>query len=402
MKFDIRISNAKTRDSQGKNMQIGIAGGTILKIAEKLNGEARQEIDAKGNLVSESFVNGHLHLDKVYTLEMVGQDALNSYHGEGMGGAMTAIEQASRVKDTYDESWIIENVRRAALLAVKYGNTHIRAFADVDTKGKLEGVKALIKAREEFKDRVEIQIVAFPQDGIIRDPGAAEYVEEALKLGADVVGGIPWIEFTDEDTRSHVDQMIQLAVKYNKPVSMLVDDAGDPNLRTIEYLAVQAIKNGLFGKVTAQHARAMALYPEPTYRKLEALLLKSGMGLVSNPHTGPLHARVKDLYAAGVPVALAQDDIADAYYPFGRNNMLEIGFLAVHLLWMTGFEQMEKIYDMITTKAALALGIKGHELKEGNPANLVVLKQENVWKALLEHEAPAYVIKSGKDITLID
>jgi cytosine deaminase len=402
VKFDIRISNAKTRDSQGKNMQIGIAGGTILKIAEKLNGEARQEIDAKGNLVSESFVNGHLHLDKVYTLEMVGQDALNSYHGEGMGGAMTAIEQASRVKDTYDESWIIENVRRAALLAVKYGNTHIRAFADVDTKGKLEGVKALIKAREEFKDRVEIQIVAFPQDGIIRDPGAAEYVEEALKLGADVVGGIPWIEFTDEDTRSHVDQMIQLAVKYNKPVSMLVDDAGDPNLRTIEYLAVQAIKNGLFGKVTAQHARAMALYPEPTYRKLEALLLKSGMGLVSNPHTGPLHARVKDLYAAGVPVALAQDDIADAYYPFGRNNMLEIGFLAVHLLWMTGFEQMEKIYDMITTKAALALGIKGHELKEGNPANLVVLKQENVWKALLEHEAPAYVIKSGKDITLID
>ncbi|GAB1456849.1 amidohydrolase family protein [Spirochaetota bacterium] len=402
MKFDIRISNAKTRDSQGKNMQIGIAGGTILKIAEKLNGEARQEIDAKGNLVSESFVNGHLHLDKVYTLEMVGQDALNSYHGEGMGGAMTAIEQASRVKDTYDESWIIENVRRAALLAVKYGNTHIRAFADVDTKGKLEGVKALIKAREEFKDRVEIQIVAFPQDGIVRDPGAAEYVEEALKLGADVVGGIPWIEFTDEDARSHVDQMVKLAVKYNKPVSMLVDDAGDPNLRTIEYLAVQAIKNGLFGKVTAQHARAMALYPEPTYRKLEALLLKSGMGLVSNPHTGPLHARVKDLYAAGVPVALAQDDIADAYYPFGRNNLLEIGFLAVHLLWMTGFEQMEKVYDMITTKAALALGIKGHELKEGNPANLVVLKQENVWKALLEHEAPAYVIKSGKDITLID
>lgn len=402
MKLDIRISNAKTRDSLGRTVQIGISGGKIVEIAEKVAGDASQEIDAKGNLVTESFVNGHLHLDKVYTLEMVGQDALGSYHGEGMGGAMTAIEQASRVKDTYDESWIIENVRRALRLAVKYGNTHIRAFADVDTRGKLEGVKALIKAREEFKDRVEIQVVAFPQDGIIRDPGAAAYVEEALKLGADVVGGIPWIEFSDEDSRSHVDQMMQLAVKYNKPVSMLVDDAGDPNLRTIEYLAVQAMNNGLFGKVTAQHARAMALYPEPTYRKLEALLLKSGMGLVSNPHTGPLHARVKDLYAAGVPLALAQDDIADAYYPFGRNNMLEIGFLAVHLLWMTSFEQMEKIYDMITTKAAKALGMKGHELKEGKPANLVVLKQENVWKALWEHEAPAYVIKSGKDITLRD
>jgi len=402
VKLDIRIINAKTRASRGAVMQIGIADGKIVKIAEKADGDAAKEIDAKGNLVTESYVNGHLHLDKVYTLEMVGQDALDSYHGAGMGGAMTAIEQAARVKDNYDESWIIENVRRAALLAVKYGNTHIRAFADVDTRGKLEGAKALIKAREEFKDRVEIQVVAFPQDGVVRDPGAAEYVEEALKMGADVVGGIPWIEFTDEDARSHVDQMVKLAVKYNKPVSMLVDDAGDPNLRTTEYLAVQAIKHGLIGKVTAQHARAMALYPEPTYRKLEALLLKAGMGLVSDPQTGPLHARVQDLYAAGVPVALGQDDIADAYYPFGRNNMLEVGFLAVHLLWMTSFEQMEKIYDMITTNAARALGIKGHELKEGNPANLVVLTQENVWKALWEHEAPAYVIKSGKDITLRD
>lgn len=400
MKLDIRIKNAKTRASKGKQVQIGIADGKIAKIADKVEGDAAQEIDAQGNLVTESFVNGHLHLDKVYTLEMVGQDALGSYHGEGMGGAMTAIEQASRVKEKYDESWIIENVRRAALLAVKYGNTHIRAFADVDTKGKLEGAKALIKAREEFKDRVDIQVVAFPQDGVVRDPGAAEYVEEALKMGADVVGGIPWIEFTDDDARSHVDQMVNLAVKYDKPVSMLVDDAGDPNLRTTEYLAVQAIRHGLIGKVTAQHARAMALYPEPTYRKLEALFLKSGMGVVSDPQTGPLHARVRDLYAAGVPVALGQDDIADAYYPFGRNNMLEVGFLAVHLLWMTDFGQMEKIYDMITTNAAKALAIEGHELKEGNPANLVVLTQENVWKALWEHEAPAAVIRNGKDITL--
>ncbi len=225
-------------------------------------------------------------------------------------------------------------------------------------------------------------------------------MEEALKIGADVVGGIPWIEFTEEDARTHVDQMLRLALKYDKPVSMLVDDAGDPTLRTTEYLAVQTIKNGLVGRVTAQHARAMALYPEPSYRKLEALLLQSGMGLVSDPQTGPLHARVRDLYEAGVPVALGQDDIADAYYPFGRNNMLEVGFLAVHLLWMTSFAQMEKVYDMITTNAARALHITGHELKEGNPANLVVLNQKNVWKAFQEHEAPACVIKDGKDITL--
>ena len=116
-----------------------------------------------------------------------------------MGGAMTAIELAAKVKEKYDEKWIIENVRKAVNLAVRFGNTHIRAFADTDTKAKLEGVKALLKAREEYKGRVTIQVVAFPQDGVVRDPGAEEYVEEALKLGADVVGGIPWIEYTEAD-----------------------------------------------------------------------------------------------------------------------------------------------------------------------------------------------------------
>jgi cytosine/creatinine deaminase len=400
MSLDIRITNALTRKSGGKLVQIGIAAGKITKIAQEVDGESKKEIDAGGNLVTESFVNGHLHLDKVYTLEMVGQDALGSYHGEGMGGAMTAIEQASRVKENYDESWIIENVRRAARLAVKYGNTHIRAFADVDTKAKLEGAKALIRAREEFKESVDIQVVAFPQDGVVRDPGAADWVKQALELGADVVGGIPWIEFTDEDVRSHIDQMFDLAIKYDKDISMLVDDAGDSNLRSLEYLATKSIKHGWQGRVTAQHARAMALYQEPTFRKLVALMQQGGVSLVSDPQTGPLHARVNDLTEAGIPVALGQDDIADAYYPFGRNNMLEVGFLACHLLWMTNFQQMEVVYDMITTTAAKALGIRDFEMAEGNPANLVVLTQPNVWKAFWEHEAPLAVIKAGKDVTL--
>ncbi len=400
MSLDIRIINARTRTSGGTLVQIGIEGGRITSIAQNVAGDTKQEIDAGGNLVTESFVNGHLHLDKVYTLEMVGQDALGSYHGEGMGGAMTAIEQASRVKEKYDESWIIENVRRALKLAVKYGNTHIRAFADVDTKGKLEGAKALIKAREEFKDSVDVQVVAFPQDGVVRDPGAVDWVEKALELGADVVGGIPWIEFTEEDVRSHVDQMFGLAMKYDKDISMLVDDAGDPNLRSTEYLAWKSAKHGWQGRVTAQHARAMAMYPEPTFRKLVALMQQGGVSLVSDPQTGPLHARVNDLRAAGIPVALGQDDIADAYYPFGRNNMLEVGFLACHLLWMTNFQHMEGVYDMITTHAATALGIKNFEMVEGNPANLVVLTQESVWKALWEHEAPMAVIREGRDVTL--
>jgi cytosine deaminase len=399
MNFDILIKNARTRFSKEKLLDIGIKDGRIVKIGENLNETGNRLIDAAGKLVTESFVNGHLHLCKVYTLTKVGEKALTSYQSGSMGKAMTAIELASKVKEQYDESWIIKNVRKAIKLAIKYGNTHIRAFADTDTKAKLEGVKALIKAREEFKDAVEIQVVAFPQDGVVRDPGAEDYIREAMELGADVVGGIPWIEYTDEDSQKHIDLMFNLAKKYNKDVSMLIDDAGDPGLRTLEMLAVKTIKENWEGRVMVHHARAMQLYPEPYFRKIVALLKRAKIGVVSDPQTGPLHARVRDLYDEGVGIALGQDDIADAYYPFGRNNMLEVAFLTAHLLWMTTFKEMEILYDLITTKAAQAMAIKDFELKEGNKANLVVLNAENIWEAFTNHEAPRHVIKDGKEVT---
>lgn len=399
MTLDYLIKNAKTRFSGNDLLQIGIQSGKIAAIAPKIEGEAKQVIDADGHLVTESFVNGHLHLCKVYTLSMMDDEALGAYTGESMGGAMTAIELAARVKEKYDESWIIENVRKTVKLAIRFGNTHIRAFADTDTKARLEGVKALIRAREEFKGKVDIQVVAFPQDGVVRDPGAEDYVEEALKLGADVVGGIPWIEYTDADAQEHIDRMFALAKKYNKPISMLIDDAGDPTLRTLEMLAVKTIKEGWEGRVTAQHARAMALYPEPYYRKIEYLLKRAQIGVVSDPQTGPLYARVKSLYKAGVRIALGQDDIADAYYPFGRNNMLEVAFLAAHLMWMTSREELEILYDLITTNAALALNIPNYGLKEGGNADLVILNANSVWEAIWNHEAPLHVIKDGVEIT---
>lgn len=398
MKFDILIKNAKIRSSE-KKIDIAVSEGKIFKIEPDMEQEADEILDAEGNLVTESFVNGHLHLDKVYTLDKVGMEALSSYKSGTMGGAMTAIEQAAKVKESYDEKWIIKNVRKALNLAVKFGNTHIRAFADTDTKAKLEGIKAVLKAKKEFKGLIDLQVVAFPQDGIARDPGAEDYVRQAMELGADVVGGIPWIEYTEEDMHDHIDRMFVLAKEFNKDISMLVDDAGDPDLRTLEMLAVKTIKEGWEGRVTVQHARAMSMYSDPYYKKIEYLLKKARMGLVSDPQTGPLHARVRDLYDAGIAVALGQDDISDAYYPFGRNNMLEVAFLAAHLMWMTTFEEMEILYDLITTNAAKALGIKDFALKEGNPANLVILSTENVNEALRNHEPPKYVIKAGKNIT---
>src|SRR3990172_672225 len=272
---------------------------------------AEVEIDAGGSLVTESFVNPHLHLDKVYTLPMLDEQALRDYHGQDMGKAMTAIELAARVKEGYEEGWILENARRAIGLAAKYGTTHMRAFSDVDNKARLEGVKALIKAREEWRGRVEIQVVAFPQDGVVREPGTTDLIREALELGADVVGGIPWIEYTEAEAHAHVDAMFDLALEFDRDVSMLVDDAGDPGLRTLEMMAVRAIRSGRVGRAAAHHARAMALYPKPYLQKVAALMKQAGMGLVTDPHTGPLHARVGELLEEGVLVCLGQDDISE-------------------------------------------------------------------------------------------
>ena len=400
--FDILIKNAKLRGSES-TVDIGISAGKIQSIEQSRGGSrsaptssANIILDAEGNLVTESFVNPHLHLCKVYTLQMMDEDALTAYQGEGMGKAMTAIELAARVKEKYDESWIIENVRKAVAQAARFGNTHIRAFADVDSKARLEGVKALIRAREEFKGIVDIQVVAFAQDGWVREPGTDRLMREAMKLGADVAGGIPWIEFTDADIHQHVKEIFDLAVEFDKDVSMLVDDAGDAGLRSLELMAVEAIRRGWHGRALAHHARAMALYPTPYFQKLAALLKQANMTVVSDPHTGPLHARVKELLAEGASVCLGQDDISDAYYPFGRNNMLEVAFLASHLLWMTTRQEMETLYNMVTVNAARAMNVKGHELKVGGNANLVVLNQPNVLEALREHSAPMAVISHGK------
>ena len=394
--FDIAIRRARTRGHAGNTIEIGIREGRIAAIGERLEGRAVTEIDAHGNLVTESYVNPHLHLCKVWTLPMMEEEALKTYQGEAMGKAMAGIELASKIKEKYAESWIIENARRAVALAALHGNLHIRAFADVDRKARLEGVKAIIRVRDEFRGIVDVQVVAFAQDGIVREPGAAELMRQAMQLGADVVGGIPWIEFTAADAGAHVKLCFDLAEEFDKDVSMLLDDAGDPDLRTLEMMAVEAIRRGWHGRALAHHCRAMSLYPMPYLQRLARVLETARVPVVSDPHTGRLHARVRELLAENVLVCLGQDDISDAYYPYGRNNMLEIAFLASHLLWMMTRRDIDKLYDMITVDAAKAINIAGFVLAEGAPANLVVLDHADVVEALRFHGPPAHVVSNGR------
>jgi cytosine deaminase len=377
----------------GRIVDIGILEGRIEAIGEELGKSADRIIDAQRRLVTEPFVDAHLHLDKVMTGSLAEESVLSEY--QGGGGSMTAIEIASKVKEHYRESEIVSRIRKLLIEAERNGVSHIRAFADVDSKAKLMGVNALLRIKEEFKDRIGLQIVAFPQDGIMREPGTEELLYKSMELGADVVGGIPWIEYTNEDARRHIDIAYEIATKFDADIAMLTDDAADPELRTTEYLATSAIKNQWIGRVAACHARATTLYNEVYHRKFAALLAKAGVGIVTDPHTGPLHVKVRELLAAGVIVALGQDDVDDAYYPYGRCNMLEVAFLASHLLWMMAGQDREIIYDMITSNPAKILGIQNHGIAVGGPANLLILQAENLREAFAYHSEPAFVVRNG-------
>ena len=393
--LDLIIRNARLRGDESLPIDIGIVGNKITYLESKIKSNGKLEINADGGLVTESFVNPHLHLCKVWTLGLMDGRTLDAYQGSGMSNAASAIEMAADVKNLYGYEDIVIRARRATTLAAIHGNLHIRAFADVDSISKLDAVRALLKVKEEFQGIVTLQVVAFPQDGIIKNSGTAALMDEAMALGADVVGGIPWIELSDSDSQKHINMCFDLAKKYNKDISMLLDDAGDAGLRTLEMMALESIKRDWHGRCIAHHCRAMALYPAPYVHRLLALLKVAQISVVSDPHTGPLHANVKELLLQGVTVALGQDDISDAYYPFGRNNMLEVAFLASHLLWMTKKDEIESLYEMITKNASLAMNICNHKIAIGAAADLVIMAERNIIECIRNHSQPLHVISGG-------
>ena len=328
------------------------------------------------------------------TAGLLSSDALAAYQF-GRMDTRKSIKLASKVKESYTEGDILSRARPLVEEALRYGVTAMRAFADTDTVSELKAVNALIKLRNEFEGKMAIQVVAFPQEGIESDLGAEEYVEKAIEVGADVVGGIPWIEKDDARRKRHIDKMFAIAKKCNKPIAMLVDDAGDSRLRTLEMLAAKTIEEGMQGRVQACHARAMQLYSEDHARRVARLCKKAGLGVVSSPHTGPLHARIDLLTKFGVTVALGQDDCSDAYYPFGRCNMLEVAFLASHILRRMTPADVDELYDMITINPAKIIGVGGARISAGSLASLVVLSERDSIKAVALHEGPMALVNRG-------
>lgn len=394
MSYDVLIRNCVPRGQQ-RTVDIGVRDQRIVNMGPGLKGEGKVEIDAEGRLATESFVIAHLHLDKVLTGGWITDESMKAYHQEFMD-TEKAISLGAKVKERYSLGEIVSRVRGVLEQAVYYGTTHIRAFADVDTKAELKGVSALLQLRKEFEGLIDLQVVAFPQEGILTDPGTDEYLRKAMDMGADVVGGIPWLELSDDDAEKHIDIVFDIAMQYDRDVAMLVDDTADPASRTLEMLCLKTMKENYGGRVAANHARAMAVYNESRVSRVVSLVAKANVGIVTSPQTGPLHVRVKDLLRAGVPVALGQDDCYDAYYSFGRCNMIEVAFLASHLLWMMATSDIDTLVDMASVNPAQIMRIPGHRLSKGGNANLVVLDAPNLHEAMRNQAEARYVISHGR------
>jgi cytosine/creatinine deaminase len=396
------VTGARLRD--GRVVDVHCADGVVTALAPAGEFPAPAGVDvvlADGGLVTEPFVDAHLHLDKVRTLPLIGDAALEAYTADGMADSARGIDLARAVKQHYRVETLLPAIREALADGLRNGVLHVQAFADVDTAAGLIGVQAVLAAREEFRGRVDVDVVAFPQDGVLRDPGAAELVEEAMGLGADVVGGIPWIEATTADQEAHVEWACALAARLGRRVAMLTDDAPDPRFDTTRMLAEAMRRHGLQGRGVACHARAVGHYEDARQTAVLELAREVGLGLVSDPHTGSVALPVERALALGVDVALGQDDIEDAYYPFGRHNLLEVAFLAAHLLDMRSAPQQEVLVDLVTRSAARVLGLSDYGLRVGGPADLLVHDATRTVDLIARHAPPRVVVRDGSVVSWI-
>jgi cytosine deaminase len=297
---------------------------------------------------------------------------------------------------------------RALEMAVSTGTTLVRGFADVDAIGGLTAVRALLDLKREYADLLDLQVVAFPQEGLIRHPPARDLLGEALRLGADVLGGFPWFEHLDD--HAHVDAIFELAKRHDVQIHMLVDDAPeDPTTRNLEYLAVKTIAEGYQGRVCASHACALSSYPDYHARRVIRLVKAAGITIVTNPHISLMLknredrqpvprgiTRVKELVRAGASVVVGHDDVLDPFYPRGRCDMLEVASFAAHAAHLSLPEELELVYDMAGEPAARALGVEDHQLAVGLPANIVVLDAPTVAEALRRQGPRCLVVKGGR------
>ncbi len=373
--WDLLICDARRLDS-GETVCIGIRDGRIAAMEATLAGAAAERIDARGGLVTPSFVEPHFHLDKVLSRDRLG--AL---------GPEEAFARAREVKTQFTVADVEERACRALKLAVAHGTGRLSAQIDVDFATKLVSFEGVLRARERFSDTIDITLVAFPQEGIVADPEAPALLREALSMGAEAVGGLPEIETSIEDQRTHIETVLGLAEDFDVPVEMHCDYMDLPELKTLEMLADATIAHGLQGRVIASHCNALAVYPDEEAKRVIDKVVAADMSITVLPTAnlqmlgGPERtpqsrgsSRAKELLDAGVNVAAAADNMYDIWFRFNRMDPAELGYLTALSAGLRTDDEVREGFEMITSRAARTLGSRTHAVAVGEPADLIVFE----------------------------
>jgi cytosine deaminase len=377
-------------------------GKYVQKDAAFLNA-GFNEIDASGKLCVPAFVDPHIHLDKVLINESVRVNET--------GTLTEAIEIIWERKKHYTVDDIVDRAGRVIMSAISNGVTHIRTHVDVDNIGGLLPVQGLVETRKKYADIVDLQIVAFPQEGILQNEGAADLMEKAMELGADVVGGMPFNEKSLDDSAKHIEFAFNLAREFDADIDMHVDETDDPAAKTLEILARQTIANDWQGRVTAGHTCALAGYTTEYADEVIRLVKEAKVHMITNPATnlmlqGRLDeqpkrrgiTRVKELMAEGINVSFGQDCVKDTFYPFGREDPLEIAFLTAHAAHLSQPDEINQVFDMPTHNAARVMRLKNYGTEPGCQADLVILDAANPAEAITKQADKNIVIKRGNII----
>ena len=398
------IKNARLRGQDGLRW-ILMENGKISRIADEIQAENIEMVDACGNLVLPPFVDPHVHLDAVLS-------AGDLSRPNKSGTLLEAIDIWGERKPFLTKEILKDNAREVVKWYIANGVLRVRTHTDCSDP-TLITVESLVELREEVKELIDIQVVAFPQDGIYTKPDGEALLRKALEIGADVVGGAPHIEYTREDGVRDVETVYRLAEEFDRLIDIHIDETGDPHSRFIEVMAKENINRCWQGRAAASHTTAMHNYNNDYAFKLLGILKKADMNMITNPFDNSVlqnridgyprkrgHTRVDELLERGVNVCIGHDSIIDPWYSMGKGNMIAAANLLAHTAHMNGHDQITTLMDMITGRSARTMQIEDqYGLEAGKPADIVILDARNDAEAVRLNSECLYVIRRGKIIS---
>ncbi|NYT81272.1 amidohydrolase family protein [Alcaligenaceae bacterium] len=400
--MDLIIRRANLPDGS-RGVDIGISQGRIVAVQPGLGMGAAQEIDAAGCLASPPFVDAHFHMDSTLTY---GMPRVNE-----SGTLLEGIALWSELKPTLAQDAIIDRALAYCDWAVAQGLLAIRSHVDTSDP-RLLAVEALLEVKRRVAPYLDLQLVAFPQDGLLRHQGAFDNIKRAIAMGVDVVGGIPHFERTMADGAESVRLLCEFAAEKGLRVDMHCDESDDPLSRHVETLAAQTHRLGMAGRVNGSHLTSMHSMDNYYVSKLIPLMRESGMTVVANPlinitlqgrsDTYPKRrgmTRVPELLAAGIDVAFGHDCVMDPWYGLGSADMLDVAHMGLHVAQMTGRAAMQQCFDAVTAIPARILGLDGYGLAPGCRADLVVLDAASPIDALRLRPARLAVVREGRVVS---